>query len=227
MNAENHLFPAPQPPQALGPHGTSPDWAAIWQGLDAEVRLGAMRHAVRATADADGWLVDASERLAYGYDNSRRHAMPDAVALPRTRDDVVAIVHACRAHRVPIVARGRGTNTTGATVPGEDALVVSFERMDRVLAIRPGDRVVTSGDGEVFPAGLLVGQVALGTDKRLRVVLAADYQRLEFLRVLRSHELAPLTDPGSLVAPPLAPEVIGPQPPEAEVDAEQAEGDNG
>jgi rod shape-determining protein MreC len=33
-------------------------------------------------------------------------------------------------------------------------------------------------------------------------VLAADYQRLEFLRVLRSHELQPITDPGSLVAPP-------------------------
>ena len=39
----------------------------------------------------------------------------------------------------------------------------------------------------VFPAGLLVGQVVLGTDRRLRVRLAADYERLEFLRVLRSH----------------------------------------
>jgi rod shape-determining protein MreC len=34
-------------------------------------------------------------------------------------------------------------------------------------------------------------------------VLAADYQRLEFLRVLRSHELEPITDPGSLIAPPV------------------------
>jgi rod shape-determining protein MreC len=33
--------------------------------------------------------------------------------------------------------------------------------------------------------------------------MAADYQRLEFLRVLRSHELEPITDPGSLVAPPV------------------------
>jgi rod shape-determining protein MreC len=40
------------------------------------------------------------------------------------------------------------------------------------------------------------------TDKRLRVVLAADYQRLEFLRVLRSHELEPITDPGEPLAPP-------------------------
>jgi rod shape-determining protein MreC len=47
------------------------------------------------------------------------------------------------------------------------------------------------------------GRSRLGTDRRLRVVLAADYQRLEFLRVLRSHELEPITDPGNLVAPPV------------------------
>jgi rod shape-determining protein MreC len=71
--------------------------------------------------------------------------------------------------------------------------------------VRPGDRVVTSGDGGVLPAGLPVGQVVMGTDGRLRVSLSADYQRLEFLRVLRSHELEPITDPGALVAPPPAP----------------------
>lgn len=88
----------------------------------------------------DGWRTDASELLTYGYDNSRRHAMPDAVALPSTREQVVALVRACRAHRVPVIARGRGTNTTGASVPTSGGVVVSFERMARMLAIRPGDR---------------------------------------------------------------------------------------
>ncbi len=50
---------------------------------------------------------------------------------------------------------------------------------------RPGGQ--SSGDGGVFPAGLLVGEAVLGADGRLRVQLAADYERLEFLRVLRSH----------------------------------------
>ena len=71
--------------------------------------------------------------------------------------------------------------------------------------MRPGDRVISSGDGGVFPAGLLVGQVVLGTDRQLRVRLAADYERLEFLRVLRSHPGEGITDPGSLVAPVRAP----------------------
>ncbi|PRH83523.1 FAD-binding oxidoreductase [Arenimonas caeni] len=95
----------------------------------------------------DGLLLDQAERLAYGYDNSRRQGLPLAVALPTDAAQVQAIVRLCRAHRLPIVARGRGTNTTGASVPGEDALVVSFERMDKVLAIRPGDRVAVAQPG--------------------------------------------------------------------------------
>lgn len=96
----------------------------------------------RALADllGDGWRTDPSERLTYGYDNSRTQAMPDAVALPRTREQVQALVRACRAHRVPVIARGRGTNTTGAAVPSAGGVVVSFERMNRILEIRPGDR---------------------------------------------------------------------------------------
>ena len=56
----------------------------------------------------------------------------------------------------------------------------------------------------VFPADLLVGQVALGNDGRLRVRLAADYERLEFLRVLRSQPREEITDPGTLVLPELS-----------------------
>lgn len=86
------------------------------------------------------WLTDDSERLGYAYDNSRRLALPDAVALPTSAEQVVALVRACRKHRVPVVARGRGTNTTGAAVPVHAGVVVSFERMDAIVDIRPGDR---------------------------------------------------------------------------------------
>ncbi|WP_255323041.1 FAD-linked oxidase C-terminal domain-containing protein [Lysobacter sp. K5869] len=88
----------------------------------------------------DAWLTDPGERLAYAYDNSRRLALPDAVALPRTREQVQALVRACRRERVPVIARGRGTNTTGASVPVAGGVVVSFERMNRIVEIRPGDR---------------------------------------------------------------------------------------
>ncbi|MBA4287292.1 MAG: FAD-binding oxidoreductase [Xanthomonadaceae bacterium] len=87
-------------------------------------------------------LLDPAERLAYGYDNSRRVAMPDAVALAESVDEVQALIDLCRDHGLPLVARGRGTNTTGATVPIEGGVVLSLERMNRVLRVSPGDRLL-------------------------------------------------------------------------------------
>src|SRR3546814_9449434 len=50
----------------------------------------------------DGWLLGEDARRRHGEDSSKRWALPAAVALPRDVDDVVAIVRACREHRVPI-----------------------------------------------------------------------------------------------------------------------------
>ena len=97
-------------------------------------------HDAMATLLGAGWLRDEAERLAYGYDNSRQLSVPDAVALPTRRDQVQALVRACREHRVPRPRATSGTNTTGASVPVAGGVVVSFERMQRILDIRPGDR---------------------------------------------------------------------------------------
>ena len=88
----------------------------------------------------EGWRTDEATRAANGGDDSRRHALPDAVALPRTREQVVALVRACRRHSVPLVARGAGTATTGAAVPTQGGIVVSFARMHRILEVRAADR---------------------------------------------------------------------------------------
>ncbi|HVV98314.1 MAG TPA: FAD-binding protein, partial [Rhodanobacteraceae bacterium] len=96
---------------------------------------------LRTTFGSDGLVTDEAERLVYGYDNSRREAMPDAVVFPVAHEQVVALVATCRTHRVALIARGRGTNTTGATVPTQGGIVASFERMNRILAIDPGNRM--------------------------------------------------------------------------------------
>ncbi len=111
--------------------------------------------------------------------------------------------------RIPVIVQPSGQKGLAS---GDNTPAPPLEFLEKPDLVRPGDQVVTSGDGGVFPAGLLVGQVAQGPDRRLRVRLSADYERLEFLRVLRSHALAPITDPGGLVAPPLR-EQFGPEPP--------------
>ena len=86
---------------------------------------------------------------------------------------------------------------------GDNSLAPKLEFIESPDTVRPGDRVVSSGDGGVFPAGLLVGQVALGADRQLRARVVADLGRLEFLRVLRSHSSEVITEPGGLIAPRL------------------------
>ena len=127
--------------------------------------------------------------------------------------------------RIPVVVQPSGQK---AILSGDNSMLPPMDFLENPDQIQPGDRVVTSGDGEVFPAGLLVGSVVLGNDNRLRVTLKADYQRLEFLRVLRSHQVEPVTDPGALLAPepprPLPPGFQGPLMPG---NPSAAEGSNG
>ena len=95
----------------------------------------------------DALSVDPAECLTYGYDNSRRQAQPDAVVFPTAHEQVVELVRACRTAHSPLVARGRGTNTTGATVPVDGGVVVSFERMNRIVRIDGDNRLAVVEPG--------------------------------------------------------------------------------
>ena len=84
-------------------------------------------------------------------------------------------------------------------IVGDNTSRPPLEFLEAPETVRPGDRVVTSGDGGVFPSGLLVGQVTQTQSGRLRVRLAADIQRLEFLRVLRHQPREIISNAGDLV----------------------------
>lgn len=96
---------------------------------------------------AQNLLEDAADCWSYGYDNSRRHHPPDAVAFPATHAQVRDILRLCNRERVFVLARGRGTGTTGATVPTHGGLVISLERMNRILRVAPEDRLMVVEPG--------------------------------------------------------------------------------
>ncbi|TXH03877.1 MAG: FAD-binding protein [Nevskiaceae bacterium] len=96
----------------------------------------------RAIFGSDRFLIDPADCLAYGYDNSRRVALPQAVAFATTHEEVAAVVALCAAHGIALTARGRGTNTTGASVPVAGGIVLTLERMNRILRVSPGDRFI-------------------------------------------------------------------------------------
>jgi D-lactate dehydrogenase len=104
---------------------------------------------LKAAVGTENVFTDIADRWPYGYDNSRRHSPPDAVAFATTHDQVVRIVQLCNEFGVPIVGRGRGTGTTGGSVPVRGGLVLSFERMDRILDIDPANRLAHVEPGAV------------------------------------------------------------------------------
>lgn len=107
-----------------------------WPNSLSPAALRALREALPANA----LLLEAADRVVYSYDNSKRQAQPLAVVLPESAEQVRAAIAACAEHGLPITARGRGTNTTGASVPVAGGVVISCERMRRIVDINTADR---------------------------------------------------------------------------------------
>jgi glycolate oxidase len=79
--------------------------------------------------------TDETSRTSYGTDALKRGHPADVVVLPGTTEDVAAVVRLCAGERMPIVPRGGGTGYTGGAVPTRGGLVMSLERMNRILEI--------------------------------------------------------------------------------------------
>ncbi|WP_019626892.1 FAD-binding oxidoreductase [Thioalkalivibrio sp. ALJT] len=92
-------------------------------------------------------LVDPADCWSYGADNSKLHAVPEAVAFPRDATTVRELVRLCRTLGVALTSRGRGTGTTGAAVPDHGGLVVSFEHMNRIVDVDPANRWLIAEPG--------------------------------------------------------------------------------
>ncbi len=95
----------------------------------------------------DNLLTAPSDCWPYGYDNSRRQALPDAVVMATDHNQIQQLVAFCNDERIPLIARGRGTGTTGATVPIHGGIVLSLERMTRIIKMDPANRVMVVEPG--------------------------------------------------------------------------------
>ena len=90
---------------------------------------------LQAIVSAPYLKLDEDSRTIYGADALKRGRRPDAVVLPADTKEVAAVVGLCARHRVPIVPRGAGTGYTGGAVPTQGGIVLSLERMNRILEI--------------------------------------------------------------------------------------------
>ena len=80
-------------------------------------------------------LQDAPSLDTYGTDGTRKGSPADLVVLPATTQEIAQLAALCNDERVPIVVRGGGTGYTGGAVPIRGGVVMSLERMNRILEI--------------------------------------------------------------------------------------------
>jgi D-lactate dehydrogenase (cytochrome) len=88
--------------------------------------------------------------------------LPDVVVHPGSTEDVVAVVHLCRAHRVPLVPFGAGTSLEGHVVPLQGGVSLDTSRLNRIvrLSVEDLDVQVESGvtrkqlDARLRPEGV-------------------------------------------------------------------------
>ena len=90
-----------------------------------------------------------------------------------------------------------------AILSGDNSIQPNLLFIENNKQIQPGDRILTSGDGGVFPANLLIGQVSLNNLNQFKAQLSANFSGLEYLRIIRHSPNATINQPSRLIGPAL------------------------
>src|SRR5512142_2326964 len=108
----------------------------------------------------DNLLTAPEELTVYAYDATRRESLPWAVARPVAAAEVSKILVLANRERFPVVPRGAGTGMSGGSVPSEGGLVLSLERMNRILEISEEDFIA------VVEPGVVTGELQRAVEGR-------------------------------------------------------------
>lgn len=86
---------------------------------------------------------------AYVRDAAEIDSTPEFVVFPNSTEDVCEIVRFCRSRRVPLTARGAGTGYSGGAVALKGGIILSLERLNRVVEIDPENRTAIVETGVI------------------------------------------------------------------------------
>ena len=106
---------------------------------------------LRAALPADRILTDTDVLTSYLHDEAEwaEYGRALAVVRPLETAEVSATVAICARHRVPVVPRGAGTGLSGGANAVEGGIVLSTERMRRIVEIDPAERLAVVQPGVV------------------------------------------------------------------------------
>src|SRR4030067_2251683 len=90
---------------------------------------------LQGIAGSDNILTSKEDRLCYAYDSTNQLFLPDAVVFPSDSKEVSKVLRLANTERFYVTPRGAGTGLSGGSVPVNGGVVLSLERMRRILSI--------------------------------------------------------------------------------------------
>ena len=131
---------APLPDGAAG----GPAAGAAEARVDRAARRAQVVAALAPLLPAHALLHHREDTVPYECDGLTAYReLPLAVALPETEEQVAAVLKACHALGVPVVARGAGTGLSGGAMPHPLGVTLSLAKFNKILAIDPLARTAT------------------------------------------------------------------------------------
>ena len=79
--------------------------------------------------------TEPEDLVCYGFDASGLEGVPSAVVWPKNTEEVVRVMRYASQNEIPVTPRGAGTGMTGGSIPLKGSIVLSFEKMNRLLAL--------------------------------------------------------------------------------------------
>ena len=79
--------------------------------------------------------VEPEDLICYGFDASGIESRPSAVAWPKNTDEVVRVMKYAFENEISVTPRGAGTGMTGGSIPLNSAIVLSLEKMNKLVEL--------------------------------------------------------------------------------------------
>jgi glycolate oxidase len=122
-------------------HMPAPDQASLAKRDEVIARL-------REIVPGEGVIASADELRAYECDGlSAYRAVPMAVVLPATTQQVSEVLQLCDRERIKVVPRGAGTSLSGGALPLTDGIVLGLGKFNRILEVDFENRCVVAQPG--------------------------------------------------------------------------------
>jgi glycolate oxidase len=95
-------------------------------------------------------LTDPQELYAYGRDQTfNLHFSFDFLVKPATPEEISAILKVCNQYKIPVTPRGGGSGVTGGALPVRGGVVLSLERLNRIITVNTVDNYLIAEAGAV------------------------------------------------------------------------------